>query len=212
MSGNSWNESGETGKEETPPAESECENGVTKEDAPEWVEVHWLHSRLARRLIWFDIGLTLALTIVVIGLFDGLTVIENLPAVGSGIGFVEDIFGREIGGDSGATEPTSGFRIGAISVTVFALLGALGYVFTVLVTNIHRSTGKILRVNFRVVGAIPIGFGIFLLSDYILEDVGAGTLGLVFLTGLYVNLTYKRLGAIADHLLPPESDEEDQSQ
>lgn len=206
MSPDTGNGGEKTEKGETLSVGPGPDDEVSGEDAPEWIKDHWLRSRRARRLVWFDVGLTVALAIVAIGLFNGFTVLERLPGVGAGIEFAEDAFGVGAGTD----DPTSEFSVGAISVIVFALLGALGYVFTVLITDIHRNTGRILRINFRVVGAIPIGFGVFLLSDYILDEVGIGTLGLVFLAGLYVNLTYKRLGSVADHLLPPESNEKEE--
>ena len=90
-------------------------------------------------------------------------------------------------------------------VPLFSLLGALGYVFTTLVERFDASVGSIFRYNLRLPAALPLGVGVFLLSDVVLgqgvDDVPL-VAGLVFLSGLYVNLAYKRLAALARRLLP----------
>ena len=90
-------------------------------------------------------------------------------------------------------------------VHVFSLLGALGFVFTALIEAFDCSVGTVLRYTLRLPAALPLGVGIFLLSEVILGEAAVdATLvaGVVFLTGLYVNLAYKRLGALARRLLP----------
>jgi hypothetical protein len=90
-------------------------------------------------------------------------------------------------------------------VLVFSLLGGVGFVFTALIEGFDSSVGTVLRYNVRLPAALPLGVGIFLLSDVILgEAADDSTLvaGVVFLAGLYVNLAYKRLGALARRLLP----------
>lgn len=101
-------------------------------------------------------------------------------------------------------------RIVAPAVLVFSLLGALGFVFTALIDDFDASVGDVLRYNFRLPAALPLGVGIFLLSDVVLDGVAADdalVLGTVFLAGLYVNLAYKRLGALARRLLPGDHSE-----
>ncbi|SMO40166.1 hypothetical protein [Halorubrum cibi] len=96
-------------------------------------------------------------------------------------------------------------RIVAPYVPVFSLLGALGFVFTALVDDFESTVGDVLRYNFRLPAALPLGVGIFLLSDVVLGETAADAplvIGTVFLAGLYVNLAYKRLGALARRLLP----------
>ncbi|MFC5133406.1 MULTISPECIES: hypothetical protein [Haloferacaceae] len=96
-------------------------------------------------------------------------------------------------------------RIVAPAVLVFSLLGALGFVFTALIDDFDASVGDLLRYNFRLPAALPLGVGIFLLSDVVLGEAAADdtlVLGAVFLAGIYVNLAYKRLGALARRLLP----------
>jgi hypothetical protein len=90
-------------------------------------------------------------------------------------------------------------------VHVFSLLGALGFVFTALIEAFDCSVGTVLRYTLRLPAALPLGVGIFLLSEVILGEAATdATLvaGVVFLAGLYVNLAYKRLGALARRLLP----------
>jgi hypothetical protein len=92
-----------------------------------------------------------------------------------------------------------------VSVPLFSLLGALGFVFTALTERFDASVGKLARYNLRLPAALPLGVGVYLLSDVVLgsavDDVPL-VVGVVFLSGLYVNLAYKRLGALARRLLP----------
>ncbi|MFC5277607.1 hypothetical protein ACFPM1_02315 [Halorubrum rubrum] len=90
-------------------------------------------------------------------------------------------------------------------VPVFSLLGALGFVFTTLIERFDGSTARLLRYNFHLLAALPLGIGVFLLSDIVLAEAATNdalVAGTVFLAGLYVNLAYKRLGALARRLLP----------
>ena len=99
-------------------------------------------------------------------------------------------------------------------VLVFSLLGGVGFVFTALIEAFDSSVGTVLRYNVRLPAALPLGVGIFLLSDVILGEAATdATLvaGVVFLAGLYVNLAYKRLGALARRLLPGSDGTDDAS-
>lgn len=90
-------------------------------------------------------------------------------------------------------------------IYVFSVLGALGFVFTTLIEDFHSEAADVLKYNFRLPAALPLGAGIFLLSDVALGEAtqaGPVIVGTVFLSGLYVNLAYKRLGALARRLLP----------
>lgn len=158
------------------------ENGQGEVSPPEWTGKHWLKSNYGIGLIIVDIILTV---IIMLLLFF-------------------------ISGTNGDLSGAS-FSVTRLNILLFAILGALGYVFTPLFKDIDRSIGTVLEYNFRIPGAIPLGFGVFLLSDYLLQNGGIGVLGLSFLTGLYVNIFYKRLGAIADWALPSEdtTDEEE---
>lgn len=110
-------------------------------------------------------------------------------------------------------------------VYAFGVLGAFGYVFTALLRDFERTPLKVVQYHLRVPAAVPLAAGVYLLSGLIL---GTGTtaegssggaaafvvnetlvVGLAFLSGLYVNLAYERLSALADRLLPDrEADDE----
>ena len=94
-------------------------------------------------------------------------------------------------------------------VYAFSLFGALGFVFTALIEEFDSSVGDLLRYNFRLPAALPLGVGIYLLSGIIFGEGTADfplVAGTIFLAGLYVNLAYKRLGALAQRLLPGQRD------
>ncbi|MFC7187363.1 hypothetical protein [Halorubrum yunnanense] len=97
-------------------------------------------------------------------------------------------------------------------VPLFSLLGGLGFVSTALIERFDASVGRLLQYNLRLPAALPLGVGVYLLSDLVLgqgvDDVPL-VVGVVFLSGLYVNLAYKRLGALARRLLPAGSDRGD---
>lgn len=98
-------------------------------------------------------------------------------------------------------------------VYVFAALGALGYVFTGLVTDFRRETADLLRMNLRIPAALPLAAGLFLLAGQFLGDSPPTRLlaGIAFLAGLFVNLAYERIGALAKRLLPAEEGEDEQA-
>lgn len=89
-------------------------------------------------------------------------------------------------------------------VYLFGVLGALGYVFTALVREFDRSAEDLVRYNVRLLAALPLAAGVFLLSELLLANDPSDEVlaGAAFVTGLYVNLVYERLGALADRLFP----------
>lgn len=91
-------------------------------------------------------------------------------------------------------------------IYVFAVLGALGYVFTAVVREFDRTTGDLIKYNVRVLAALPLAGGVYLLSELILGEIPSKAVlaGLAFVTGLYVNRVYERIGMMADRLIPPE--------
>lgn len=166
------------------------DTNTTDREAPEWTNTHWLESKWGRRFIVLDILLIIGILAVLVQWFR-YSIVED-PLSGRLSVYCSSV--------------SAGFDVTRLNVLLFTLLGALGYVFTPLYKDIHRSVGELLEYHFRLVGAIPLGFGVFLLSDYLLQDNGIGVLALAFLAGLYVNTFYKRIGAIADYVLPPEED------
>lgn len=201
--GENVRESGDDGAEngeEDPEENGGKDPESTETDVPKWLSTYWLESRVARVLVLSDVLLTAILAIAVAVLFHD----PALSAVAEAMPWIDG--GQADAGAMGNGASGAGFEATPTSAFVFALLGALGYVFTVLLTDLHRDAAKVVQANFRVIAAIPLAAGVFLLSDYILGDAGVGTLGFVFLTGLYVNLVYERLGGIADHFLPAEDE------
>lgn len=96
-------------------------------------------------------------------------------------------------------------------VYTFAVLGALGYVFTKLVKDLDRSLASLVHANVRLPAALPLAAGFYLLAGQFLgseppEDLLAG---IAFLTGLFVNIAYKRIGSLARRLLPSDGSEDD---
>ncbi len=87
-------------------------------------------------------------------------------------------------------------------VYLFGALGALGYVFTALVRDFERSTGALIKYNVRVLAALPLAAGVYLLAELLFGDVPSDEVlaGVAFVAGLYVNQVYERLGALADRL------------
>ncbi|KOX97948.1 MULTISPECIES: hypothetical protein [Halorubrum] len=145
-----------------------------------WLARAWYRSRLGTAVVAGDVLLAVALTAAA-------SVAVDAPYAGiDGLG-------------PGIVPPF---------VPLFSLLGALGFVSTALIERFDASVGRLLRYNLRLPAALPLGVGVYLLSDLVLgqgvDDVPL-VVGLVFLSGLYVNLAYKRLGALARRLLPSGS-------
>lgn len=147
------------------------------DDRP-WLARTWYRSRLGAALVAFDALLAVALAAA------ASVAVDAPPAGVDGLA-------------AGIVPP---------AVPLFSLLGALGYVFTALSERFDASVGTLVRYNLRLPAALPLGVGVYLLSDVILgqgvDDVPL-VVGVVFLSGLYVNLAYERLGALARRLLPP---------
>ncbi|PSQ15832.1 hypothetical protein BRD00_12505 [Halobacteriales archaeon QS_8_69_26] len=95
-------------------------------------------------------------------------------------------------------------------VYAYGLLGAFGYVFTTLIREFDRSAMKVLQANLRVPAAIPLAAGVYVLATQFLGGVPPQRLmaGLAFVAGLYVNLTYERIGRLADRLLATDDSDE----
>ncbi len=154
---------------------------------PIWTETHWLASNLGRKLILFDILLSV-LIVAFLTLYEGL--LSLIPFV-----------------DIATLVAGSEFRVTRVNIVLFTLLGALAYLFTPLYKDIDRSVEEVLEYNFRLAGAIPLAFGVFLFADLFLDNVqeaSVSVLGINFLAGLFVNTFYKRLGVIADYFLPDD--------
>ena len=92
-------------------------------------------------------------------------------------------------------------------VYVFAFLGAGAYAMTSLAFNPKESITETYRLVYRMVGALPIGAGVFLLAEALeLADATVPVVGVAFLSGLYVRLALRRLGDLAERLYGAEED------
>lgn len=96
-------------------------------------------------------------------------------------------------------------------VYVFALVGGFGYVFTALIDDEGRRVGDLLHDGVRLVAALPLAAGSYLLLGFFRIDGGAAAPtpvvgGIAFLTGLSVNVAHKRFASLAKRLLPADGD------
>ena len=97
----------------------------------------------------------------------------------------------------------------------FALLGALTYVFTTVLSNYDSNRTKVFEAGLRIPAALLLSAGVYLLASLLFPDVASSTAegadqvaigketvaaGLAFLVGLYVKLTMRALGTVADSL------------
>ncbi|RXK51742.1 hypothetical protein [Halorientalis pallida] len=96
-------------------------------------------------------------------------------------------------------------------VDLYASLGALGYVFTKLMTNVegydeYDEFGELVEMALRIPAAWLLAAGIYLLFAAGTAFAGGGSgqqyaAGLSFLVGLYVDVAVKSLGSLSDRLL-----------
>lgn len=95
-------------------------------------------------------------------------------------------------------------------VYLYATLGALGYIFTKLMSHLESfdeatEVDRLVELALRIPVAWVLGAGTYLLSTALLPDsaptTARFTAGFAFLVGLYVNVTMKSLGSLADRLL-----------
>ncbi|MFB6353524.1 MAG: hypothetical protein ABEJ92_05505 [Halobacteriales archaeon] len=88
------------------------------------------------------------------------------------------------------------------AVYLYGFLGAMAYAFTSIVAKFERGPTGVLRVGLRALAALPLAGGVYLLAGMLgLSGVsGSAIAGVAFLVGLYVNLTLKALGGLADRL------------
>jgi len=94
------------------------------------------------------------------------------------------------------THPIPGY------VYVFAFLGAGAYAITSLAFNPKESIVETYRLTYRLIGALPLAAGVYLLAGVLgnSSDLTVPIAGMAFLSGLYVRLTLRRLGDVAERL------------
>ncbi|MEF8780378.1 MAG: hypothetical protein V5A46_06845, partial [Haloferacaceae archaeon] len=102
-------------------------------------------------------------------------------------------------------------------VYVYSSLGALGYVFTRLITQLDEfvewgDVDRLAEMGLRIPAAWILAAGVYLfLPVFAPESNGDNTAwfaaGLSFLVGLYVNVAFKSLGGLAVRLLGRTADQ-----
>jgi hypothetical protein len=86
-------------------------------------------------------------------------------------------------------------------VYVYAFLGAGAYAMTSLAFSPKESIVETYRLTYRMIGALPLGAGVFVLANQLgMSEMNVTIAGAVFLSGLYVRLTLRRLGDVAERL------------
>lgn len=155
-----------------------------RDDDPHWLEQPWYRTTAGRATVLADVALTAILVLATAVRLDvDPATLAWLPTV----------------------VPAADLPHIPWFVYVFSLLGALGFVFTALIDDFRSSTMALFEYNLRLPAALPLGAGIYLLSGTLLGETNQSAplvIGLVFLSGLYVNLAYKQLGALARRFLP----------
>ncbi|MFU1782874.1 hypothetical protein ACM16X_15930 [Haloarcula japonica] len=136
----------------------------------------------------------------VIGVFFLLTVV--------GVAMTAGLFGRSLLTETvGRDGPDV---IVPLAVFLYATLGALGYVFTKLMTSLQEydkwsDFENLAEMGMRIPAAWLLAAGVYqfgslAIGSSALESAQLAT-GLPFLVGLYVNVAYEWLGGLADRLL-----------
>lgn len=169
--------------------ESEAASDESDDEADElgWLTDPWYRTRAGVTMLLIDVGLTVV--------FASMTMTT----------FVSDV--------APILPPESAGHIPWF-VYAFSALGGLGYVFTALLEDFQSETKSLFKYNLRVPAALPLGAGVWILSAVLIGEGAANelVLGLVFLSGLYVNLAYERLGAVARRLLPDSKTDESEEE
>jgi hypothetical protein len=101
------------------------------------------------------------------------------------------------------------FVVGIIPQRVYlsAFLGAGVYAITSLIFEPKRSRVEVLRLGYRLIGALPLAAGVYLLSGAFGDALSSASItGLAFLSGLFVRLTLRRLGDLAERLYGSEEE------
>ncbi len=96
------------------------------------------------------------------------------------------------------------------AVYLYSTMGALGYAFTKLITGLGDfvewgNVEELVEIALRIPAAWVLAAGVFLLSSLLLSaEIAADArliAGVSFLVGLYINVAFESLGALADRLL-----------
>lgn len=88
------------------------------------------------------------------------------------------------------------------TIYLFGLLGGLTYAFTSLTFGDDKDRYGVVQLGLRVTAALPLAGGVFLFSAFFVDQSTNSQIvnGLAFFAGLYVRLTLKSLGTLAERL------------
>lgn len=96
-------------------------------------------------------------------------------------------------------------------IYLYSGFGALGYIFTKLMTNLDQydewgELEELVEMSMRIPAAWILATGIYLFLGEYGQMMGSTTgeyftAGTAFLVGLYINITLKGLGSLADRIL-----------
>lgn len=158
-----------------------------------------------------------------VGNWTAIVAFLALTLVGLGVATGGLFCGSSVGAFCGVTavDPDSGPVQIPPYVVLYSTLGALGYAFTKFVTRLERYDDwadfeRLVAMALRVPAAWLLAAGVYLLFGLLVRGGPVGNAGLEasnpppnprlgagvsFLVGLYVNVTYKSLGSLADKLL-----------
>lgn len=162
---------------------------------PKWYEKTWYTSTLGLGIL----GLYAVLTLI------SLAVSVGPEPVGEAV---------LVGNTTRLTQPSV---IVPPVIYLYAFLGGMTYAFTSLIAKIDKDAENnitdVLKVGLRALAALPLAAGVFLLAGTLdlPTSSGSAVAGAAFLVGLYVNLTLKTLGALAERLLGVSSAERSES-
>ena len=113
--------------------------------------------------------------------------------------------------DLGVVEPGHGASVAVpMYVYLYSSFGALGYIFTKLMAHLDSyddtsEIDRLVELALRIPVSWVLGAGTYLLSTFLFQGSPPNEprfiAGVAFLVGLYVNVTMKSLGSLADRLL-----------
>jgi hypothetical protein len=138
---------------------------------------------------------------IVYGLFGGLTL--------AGVAISMDLYGADVMTVPERSPDESATLAVPLFVYVYATLGALGYIFTKLMSGLEdyderSEIREIVEMLMRIPAAWVLGAGFYvLLLQFGNDPTDAPQLfaAIAFLVGLYINVAIKSLGSLADRML-----------
>lgn len=148
------------------------------------------------------------LVVLVYGLLTLVAVAASTGQPFEGVFFVNETADASVNATPSGSAPNATGVVGpplAIPphIYLYGFLGAMAYAFTSIVAKFERGFTGVVRVGLRALAALPLAGGVFLLAGALGIPTEDGRLvaGMAFLVGLYISLTLKALGGLAERLL-----------